>query len=301
MTKRQSTDASFVFSSGNLLVTRSSIIQMLVTQGRVRTLSKECGKARGCSLDLFGDLPYHRTMSLLPPPPNVRGRYVRLLAMVERGTKHEALVAEMKLASLRHRYDFSVFLAAEPTDPEDDLFSNAARIRPDQKRRLLIVFNMKDAPIGNFAKWVLLNGFQIDGVWRATASGKATALYVGAKKEDLPALRNIAQVVSDRFKNLWRRFSETTGADSNDEPGFYAGLYDGLMRETRKAGNAIPARNRGAKKSRRKAPVKSAETSVRPHVYSIALELGAEIRLNKPLERITSLLDDLLDPNEFTA
>ena len=47
-------------------------------------------------------------MSLLPPPPNVRGRYVRLLAMAERGTKHEALVAEMKLASLRDRYDFSV-------------------------------------------------------------------------------------------------------------------------------------------------------------------------------------------------
>jgi hypothetical protein len=161
---------------------------------------------RGCSLDLLGGLPYHGIMSLLPPPPNVQGRYVRLLAMAERGTKHEAVVAE-----------------------------------------------------------------------------------------DLPALRNVAEVVSDRFKNLWRRFCETTGADSNDELGFYAGLYDGLMRETRKAGKAVPARNRSAKKSRRKAPVKSAETNVRPHVYSIALELGAEIRLNRPLDRITSLLDDLLD------
>ncbi|HYY27375.1 MAG TPA: hypothetical protein VE860_05500 [Chthoniobacterales bacterium] len=235
-------------------------------------------------------------MSLSPPPPNVHGRYVRLLAMAERGTKHEAVVAEMKLASLRGRYDFSVSPAAATTDPEDDLFSNAARIRPDQKiRRRLIVFDMEDAPIGNYVKWVLQNGFQIDGVWRATARGKATALYVGAKNEDLPALRNVAEIVSDRFKNLWRRFCETTGADSNDEPGFYAGLYDGLMGETRKAGKAIPARNRSAKKSRRKAPVKSAETNVRPHVYSIALELGAEIRLNRPLERITLLLDDLLD------
>lgn len=50
-------------------------------------------------------------------------------------------------------------------------------------------------------------------------------------------------MVSDRFKNLWRRFCETTGADSNDELGFYAGLYDGLMRETRKAGKAVPALN----------------------------------------------------------
>jgi hypothetical protein len=144
--------------------------------------------------------------------------------MAERGTKHEAVVAEMKLASLRGRYDFSVSPAAATTDPEDDLFANATRIRPDQKNsRRLIVFDMKDAPIGNFVKWVLLNGFQIDGVWRAAARGKATALYVGAKNEDLPALRNIAEVVSDRFKNLWRRFCETTGADSNDEPGFYAG------------------------------------------------------------------------------
>jgi hypothetical protein len=47
-------------------------------------------------------------MSLSPPPPNIQSRYVRLLAMAERGTKHEAVVAEMKLASLRGRYDFSV-------------------------------------------------------------------------------------------------------------------------------------------------------------------------------------------------
>jgi hypothetical protein len=216
--------------------------------------------------------------------------------MAERGTKHEAAVAEMKLASLRARYDFSVSPAAATKDPENDLFSNAARIRPDQRNsRRLIVFDIKDAPIGNFVKWVLLNGFQIDGVWRAAASGKGTALYVGAKNEDLPALRHIAEVVSDRFKNLWRRFCETTGANCNDEPGFYAGLYDGLMGETRKAGKAIPARNRSAKKSRSKVPVKSADTNVRPHVYSIALELGAEIRLNSPLDRITTLLDYLLD------
>ena len=107
-------------------------------------------------------------------------------------------------------------------------------------------------------------------------------------------------MVSDRFKNLWRRFCETTGADSNDEPSFYAGLYDGVMGETRKPGKAIPARNRSAKKSRRKAPVKSTGRNVRPHVYSIALELGAKIRQNRPLDRTTSLLDDLLDTHEKT-
>src|SRR4029077_9557114 len=163
-------------------------------------------------------------MSLLPPPPNVHGRYVRLLAMAERGTKHEAVVAEMKLASLQGRYDFSASPGAATTDPDDASFSNAARIRPDQKnRRRLIVFDMKDAPIANFVKWVLLNGFQIDGVWRATARGKATALYVGAKKEDLPALRHVAEVVSDRFKNLWRRFCGPPGPIPTTSPAFMRG------------------------------------------------------------------------------
>jgi hypothetical protein len=106
---------------------------ILVYDLRQSTILKERGKARGCSLDLFGGLSYHRIMSLLPPPPNVRSRYVRLLTMAERGTKHEVLVAEMKLASLRERYDFSVLLGAETTDPEDDLFSNAARIRQIKK------------------------------------------------------------------------------------------------------------------------------------------------------------------------
>jgi hypothetical protein len=175
------------------------------------------------------------------------------------------------------------------------LFSDASRIQPDwTKNRRLMVFNMQDAPIGSFVKWVLLNGFQIDGVWRAVARGNGTALYVGAKKEDLPFLRHIAEVLSDRFKNLWAHFRECGGTDPNDEPSFYAGLYDGLMREARKAGKAVPARNRRGKQSRPKPAAKSTETNVRPHVYSIAVELGAQIRLHGPLERITSSLDELL-------
>src|SRR5215471_3202336 len=57
-----------------------------------------------------------------------------------------------------HSYDFSASPGVASTDPDDDLFSNAARIRPDQNnRRRLIVFDMEDAPIGSFVKWVLLN------------------------------------------------------------------------------------------------------------------------------------------------
>lgn len=217
--------------------------------------------------------------------------------MAERGTIHEVAIAEIKLASLRSRYDFSVSPTAAAINPEEDLFSSAARIRPDRKAsRRLMVFDIKDTSIGNYAKWVLMEGFQIDGVWRNIARGTATALYVGAKAEDIPHLRHIAEVVIERFKNLWKTFFETTGADSSDEPAFYAGLYDGLMREPRKAGQAVPRRNGRAKKGRGKAPPTSTDMKVRPHAYSIALELGAQIRLNKPLGQITSLLDDLVAP-----
>ena len=99
-----------------------------------------------------------------------------------------------------------------------------------------------------------MEGFRIEGVWRNNAAGTATTLYVGAKNEDIPHLRHIAEVVSARFKNLWKTFFEATGAGSNDEPAFYAGLYDGLMREPRKAGQAIPRQETAQKRAGVKLP-----------------------------------------------
>jgi len=90
-----------------------------------------------------------------PSPPNVHGRYLRLVAMAERGTEREAAVAEAKLTSLRRSYDFS-----ESADSKIDLFADASRIQPDwTKNRHLMVLNMQDAPIGSLVKWVLLSGY----------------------------------------------------------------------------------------------------------------------------------------------
>ena len=223
-----------------------------------------------------------------PPPHNIYARYLRLLAMQERGTKHEAAVAKVKIASLKKRYEFDVPMPGD--EPGEDLFSVAAHVRPDPGMRRLAVFDMQEAGIGNFVKWVLAEGLKINGVWR-TAKG-STALYVGAREEDLPHLRHIAAVISERFKSLWEHFSKTTGADPSDEPSFHAGLYDGLMREPRKPGRAAPGRSPTRKRGR--AAKKSLDTTVRPHAYSVALDLGAQIRINRSLGQITALLDGLV-------
>ncbi len=215
--------------------------------------------------------------------------------MQEHGTKHEAAVAIAKIASLKKRYDFDISPLPNGEEPVEDLFSVAAHVRPDSTgMRRLVVFEMHEAAIGNFVKWVLAEGLKINGVWRTVKGSNSTALYVGARVEDLPHLRHIASVVSERFKSLWNHFSKTTGADSYDEPSFHAGLYDGLMREPRKPGRAAPGRTPKRKRGRAaKKPAVTTDT-VRPHAYSVALDLGAQIRINRSLGQITALLDVLV-------
>ena len=234
-------------------------------------------------------------MSLPPPPAKIHTRFTRLVAMQERGTQHEAAVATTKIESLKKRYDFTKTPISAEGEPAEDLFADAAHVRPDSsKMRELVVFDMQEAAIGNFVKWVLYEALKINGVWRAVKESHSTALYVGAKEEDLPHLRHIATVISERFKSLWAHFIQTTGADPCDEPSFHAGLYDGLMREPRGIGKAVPGRSPKRKKGRAKKKVAPIDPTVRPHPYSVGLELGAQIRINRTLGEITSLLDGLV-------
>ena len=152
-----------------------------------RSSRRSNAKAQACSLDLLGGSPLPRSYVVVAASAKCPRSVRSSSCDGERGTKHEAVVAEMKLASLRGRYDFSASPGAATTDPDDDLFSNAARIRPDQKnRRRLIVFDMEDAPIGNFVKWVLLNGFQIDGVWLQPQVAKQLRCTLARIKRTFP-------------------------------------------------------------------------------------------------------------------
>jgi len=221
-------------------------------------------------------------------------RYLNLLAMEERGTKHESVTAAEKISRLKKRYDVD----APPKAPEEtaeDLFSEAKNIHPDASLRSLIVFKMEDSSVGNLVKWVITEAFNVKSVWRSVSESTQTELFVGAKKEDIPHLRHIAHVINERFNSLWEHFRATTSADAGDEPSFHIGLYDGLMRDPRKPGQGTPMRapKRTRKQTRKKAP-RTDDKSIRPHAYSVALELGAQIRLNRSMGDITSILDGLL-------
>ena len=69
------------------------------------------------------------------------------------------------------------------------------------------------------------------------------------------------------------------------------GLYDGMMNETRSAGQRLPGRSHSGKKRRtRKSPASDA-AGVNVHPYAIAVGLGKQIRFSAPLEQITAELD----------
>ena len=80
-------------------------------------------------------------------------------------------------------------------------------------------------------------------------------------------------------KCSWVIWPCSTVADPCDEPSFHAGLYDGLMREPRGVGKAVPRRAPKRKKGRAKKKAAPIDPTVRPHPYSVGLELGAQTHL----------------------
>jgi hypothetical protein len=235
-------------------------------------------------------------MKLQSPPRSIYLRYDKLKTMAERGTVHEAAEARNKLAALEKKYAFN---GQPPDEPDaDDLFARAAQIKPDaRKYRSVYAFDLKDSAIGAFAQWALLNAFKIEGVWKNGKENK-TDLCVGAREADLPHLRHIVGVIVESFQRLWKQFRSGTGAEPTDENPFYRGLYDGLMRDSRKDGEAIPKPPPPKKRPKRRvkavAAAPGAQACVRPHAYEIARALGEKIRLSHPLERVAASLEDLL-------
>jgi len=235
-------------------------------------------------------------MKLQSPPRNIHLRYTKLKTMAERGAAHEAAVAKNKLAALEKKYAFS---GPPPEKPDvEDLFSRAANIKPDaRKYRPVHTFDIKDSAIIAFAQWALSNAFKIEGVLK-NGKGNKTDLCVGAREADLPYLRHIVGVIVESFQRLWAQFRSSTGAERADENPFYRGLYDGLMRDPRKDGEALPKPPPPKKRPKRRgkpvAAVPGAQSQVRPHPYEIACLLGEQIRLSHSLERVVESLETAL-------
>jgi hypothetical protein len=102
-------------------------------------------------------------------------------------------------------------------------------------------------------------------------------------------LVEISDYITQSFRALLTRFCGFHGVSAGDRSAFLMGLYDGMMNETRSAGQRLPGRFHSRKKRRTRKSGDAVGMNVHP--YAIAVGLGKQIRFSAPLEQITAELE----------
>ena len=218
-------------------------------------------------------------MHMKPANAKIRALFRKLQALAERGMEGEKAVAQRKLARLTARYDFRLPAANDTPD----LFSG--RFASSSAARRIYSFNSNELDVANAVKWAIESTTRIRCVHRS-ADLLAEATPATARK-----LSEISDYIAQSFRALLARFCGLNGVSAADRSAFLMGLYDGMMNETRSAGQRLPGRSPSGKKRRtRKSPASDA-TGVNVHPYAIAVGLGKQIRFSAPLEQITAELD----------
>jgi len=202
----------------------------------------------------------------------------KLQALAERGVDGEKTAAERKLARLKVRYDFH----APADDGAPDLFSG--RFARSSAGRPIYSFSSGELDIATSVKWAIESATKIHCVHRG-ADLLAEATPAAARR-----LREICHYIAQSFRALLAGFCGLGGVTAADRTAFLMGLYDGMMNETRSAGQRLPGRSPFAKKRRTKG-LAGPSAGVHVHPYTIAVDLGKKIRFSAPLEQITAELE----------
>lgn len=224
------------------------------------------------------------------PTPAARTLRRKLETLAERGaTPDEKKAAADKLARLLTRYNWSI------PDP-DDIFSAEVHPAYDDMQKIAS-FSGSIPGVAEFAKWALENRYHVEGTFRSQP-GEPLTLHAGVMPSSVRAVRIIVETIRDSFGQLWQEFRKLPGATDRDAVTFLSGLYDGLMDESREAGQMIPQRSKPAVKARkgkRAAIIEAPGLSIHP--YTVAVDLGARIRYSIP----ASVLSDELRAREEMA
>ncbi len=72
------------------------------------------------------------------------------------------------------------------------------------------------------------------------------------------------------------------------------GLYDGMMNETRNAGQPLPSRLGLARRQRGRKRAAPLAAGLHVHPYTLAVGLGKQIRFSAPVEEIAAELEGAL-------
>jgi len=217
-----------------------------------------------------------------------------LLAKLERladpangGTHGEIEAARRKLAHLRNRFDF----AAPEQISAKDIFAGFKFTRRSGVLNHVYTFRTAEFDIANSVKWAI-----------ETAAGvpchfRGGDLLAEAAPRTANHLSTIARHISESFRALLERVGRLNGMGAQDRTVFVMGLYDGMMNDGRKTGHKLPNRTaqpRKRGKGKKSAVAAAPELSVHP--YTIALELGRQIRFAASVEQVAAELERVTQP-----
>jgi hypothetical protein len=106
-------------------------------------------------------------------------------------------------------------------------------------------------------------------------------------------LKGVADHIAGSFRALLEKFSVVSGSTLADRAAFVMGLYDGMMNETRMAGQRLPSRGSVTKAAKKKKG-EARSSTLHVHPYTLAVRLGKQIRLSVPVEEITAELEAVI-------
>jgi hypothetical protein len=215
---------------------------------------------------------------LTPASPKARSLLKKLEALAERGIDGEKISAQRKLARLKARFDFT---QPEETAPPD-LFSG--NFKRSGMVRHIYTFGAHEFDVANSVKWA------IEGAAQVTCVFRHGELLAEATPGTAKRLTDIAGQIAKSFRALIEKFGALDGVTAGDRNVFVMGLYDGMMGETREAGQRLPGRAPVKKGRKTKQGSVTPAPGLHVHPYTVGQSLGRQIRFSAPLEQITAEL-----------
>jgi hypothetical protein len=222
--------------------------------------------------------------NLRPSTPKARALLRKLQALAERGIDGERLSAQNKIARLKARYDFGLNDRADPAETPN-LFSGA--FQRARKARTIYSFEPAEFDVANSVKWAIESATKIPCHFR---DGE---LLTEATATTARRLKEIADHIACSFRALLVKFRALEGLSVSDRAAFVMGLYDGMMNEARAAGQRLPSRPLATKRKQKKREV-AGSRGLHVHPYTLAVNLGKQIRFSAPVEQITAELDAVI-------
>jgi hypothetical protein len=214
-----------------------------------------------------------------PASPRVRRLRSKLEALASVGIEGEKVSAQEKLERLLKRYDFMA-----PEVKLGDMFGG--KFIPSPVSRHLAMFAQCDQDIASAVKWA------IESATGLNASFRGDELLVEVDVSCLPQLTSIADRITNGCRLLWERFERAPGITPRDQGLFLRGIYDGMMDDKRRDGELLPPRRIEAVKATRKRNALATAPGIGVHPYTVALDLGRQLRFETPVTDIVGSLEE---------